>query len=318
MKNINNKNKNKKNGKFIFVAALKMVSLVFIFPEFFNFFQSVIKKEGIIEDPKRKQIWIKILSFLDFKILYVVARVCKSFFFILKENQRFWKLYCNQTFKSNLLVNETNWKQFALNRMLGEWDVSRMGRTNFQIGKLNKKIVTNTKKEFHWKCCITKNHLEEGLLQPFKILNTGEENYPNLTIGVSKIETNLLSTKYFGCDEYRWGYYSDNFLTYIAHNGKGSTVDHLVHFSQIDTFYILLHQVEVIDKPEKKRCLSYFVKKNDEDEIKYQITTTNIPSSNQKLFCFVSACQKESSIGLCIPIPNGESYLPKSLEFYSF
>ena len=122
-------------------------------------------------DPSEKQAWRMILSFLSFEDLLVVAAVCKSFFFILKEDERFWKKFCENNYGSRTLPEECNsWKHYFFVFHAMEWDESRFVQTNFELNPADKKVIRVTASS-NWLAALTKNELCEGILYCFDIVN---------------------------------------------------------------------------------------------------------------------------------------------------
>ena len=129
----------------------------------------VIKKDGMEEMEKfKKQCWISILCLLEMDTLEKVATVCKEFFFILKENDRFWKLYVEKNYKEekNLPKDCKNWKEFYLTRLRIGWDFERMD-AYFHPDPLDPLHLSTRSSSGTWKSCISKNFLIEGYLYPF-------------------------------------------------------------------------------------------------------------------------------------------------------
>lgn len=104
---------------------------------------AISKNEMIIFDNFKRECWILILSFLDFKELQLMARVSKQFFFILKENDKFWRLFVQKTFLvENLPDSQKSWKQSFFSLILNEWNGERMDTNYFKWEKSNPSKVS--------------------------------------------------------------------------------------------------------------------------------------------------------------------------------
>ena len=136
-----------------------------------KFERKEIKKEGIEKlGPNEKQIWMMVLSWMHFEELFVISQVCKNFFFILKEEQKFWKLFLeNHQIQQNgeQLKSEISWKNYALTLFQCRWDESRFYR-NYKLDPNDNKIVISQYPSI-WQTAITKNHFIEEILYAFEM-----------------------------------------------------------------------------------------------------------------------------------------------------
>jgi hypothetical protein len=108
---------------------------------------------------------------LEFEELNEIKSVCKTFYFILKEDQKFWKLYCERILQQTTLPKEyEDWKRYFIESYLIGWDQSKFENTNFVLDQNNKKIITSTKSN-NWLCAKSKMYLIENHLYRFKIID---------------------------------------------------------------------------------------------------------------------------------------------------
>ena len=94
--------------------------------------------------------------------------VCKELYFVLKENQKFWKLYCERILHQSTLPKEyTDWKRYFVDSFLLEWDESKFENTHYCLDPNNKREIhyTNTS---GWKAALSKTNLIENYLYPFR------------------------------------------------------------------------------------------------------------------------------------------------------
>eukprot|EP01091_Cochliopodium_minus_P011214 TRINITY_DN3123_c0_g1_i2.p1 TRINITY_DN3123_c0_g1~~TRINITY_DN3123_c0_g1_i2.p1 ORF type:complete len:164 (-),score=21.20 TRINITY_DN3123_c0_g1_i2:473-964(-) len=131
-----------------------------------------------------KQIWRLVLAKLDFIELSIMTTVCKSFFFLLKEDEVFWSLYSQSNLDITQLPNEyTRWKDFSLSKLI-EWDDSKFDESNLMIlDDDDKRILIDERDSNRWKYSRTKQHLLEGILYPLLIF----ENFRALILFLFKI-----------------------------------------------------------------------------------------------------------------------------------
>ena len=122
-----------------------------------------IKKSGMSNvAPSQKHAFLMILSFLGFEDLVVVAQVCKTFFFMLKDEEKFWKAFVDKNFGvERLLEGENSWKEYCLSSLRCSWDESKFG--DYFKADETRKVVTNKGKS-GWNAAISKFHLREGVL----------------------------------------------------------------------------------------------------------------------------------------------------------
>ena len=103
--------------------------------------------------------------------LMKMKSVCKEFYFVLKENQKFWKLYCERILHQSTLPKEyTDWKRYFVDNYFVGWDESKFENTNFCLDKDNKKLIISTRFSF-WLCAASKHSLVENYLYPFKVVD---------------------------------------------------------------------------------------------------------------------------------------------------
>ena len=116
----------------------------------------------------KKQAFLMILSFLEFEELFVVGRVCKTFFFMLKEDEKLWKSFADKNIGVKTLPEGMNsWKEFCLVSRL-EWDDSKLEGTELETDETKK--ILNKKTGAIWTAAISSSHLLEGLMYGFEIL----------------------------------------------------------------------------------------------------------------------------------------------------
>ena len=168
-----------------------------------------ISKDGMQEmDGSIKQCWLMILSHLDFDQLYTIASVCKAFFFLLKENDRFWNLFVHEKDREAQLPKECGtWKKFYLLFQRNRWNEERLSKY-LKIDEKDSSIISTTNDFSGWKCAITKYPLMENYLYGFNTLRIKDDNtLLSIPIGICAEETELNANYSFGADKYRFGYY---------------------------------------------------------------------------------------------------------------
>ena len=102
--------------------------------------------------------------------LIKMKSVCKEFYFVLKENQKFWKLYCERILHQSTLPKEyTDWKRYFVDNYFVGWDESKFENTNFCVHHENRNLIHVTKHS-SWLCAVSKNDLVENHLYPFKLV----------------------------------------------------------------------------------------------------------------------------------------------------
>eukprot|EP01091_Cochliopodium_minus_P009708 TRINITY_DN2449_c0_g2_i2.p1 TRINITY_DN2449_c0_g2~~TRINITY_DN2449_c0_g2_i2.p1 ORF type:complete len:297 (-),score=56.92 TRINITY_DN2449_c0_g2_i2:26-916(-) len=272
-----------------------------------------ITKEGIDElDTFKKQCWIIIISFLDYKDLFVISRVCKTFFLILKENERFWNLFSINTFGANQLNNHySSWKKFFYCHLIVGWNKERSSPI-FEINDKDIKILkTNSKSE--WNCCLTKNYLMENFLYPFQINCVSRGYFP---IGVATKNTNVKSQDYFACDKYRYGYFFNNSGVYLCNDGKGVEHKWLSGFKNGCTLFIMVHDKSY---SQESAMVSFFYQESNSEEkemnLKYQFTFKGIPlCEDRKLYGFFGCGHPNVTVELFPPIPFNKNIQCKFID----
>ena len=95
--------------------------------------QPINKTNMIAFDNFKRECWILVLSLLDFEELKVMARVGKQIFFILKENDKFWRAFVKDKFLlENLPSSQKTWKECFFSIILNEWNPERMNKEFFK------------------------------------------------------------------------------------------------------------------------------------------------------------------------------------------
>ena len=103
--------------------------------------------------------------------LMKMKSVCKELYFVLKENQKFWKLYCERILHQSTLPKEyTDWKMYFVDSYLMGWDESKFENTHYCLDKDNKRLIYATTSS-GWLCALSKTILIENYLYPFKIVD---------------------------------------------------------------------------------------------------------------------------------------------------
>ena len=107
-----------------------------------------INKDSIIKmDSGLKQVWILILSWLEMEEILEIKRVCKTFYFIFKEEEKFWKLYTMKCFGVYDLPKENRtWRSFFLDLYYHsnlKWDIQNKGK-EIKISPDGKSLATGS------------------------------------------------------------------------------------------------------------------------------------------------------------------------------
>eukprot|EP01091_Cochliopodium_minus_P012784 TRINITY_DN3965_c0_g1_i1.p1 TRINITY_DN3965_c0_g1~~TRINITY_DN3965_c0_g1_i1.p1 ORF type:complete len:237 (+),score=36.72 TRINITY_DN3965_c0_g1_i1:30-740(+) len=223
--------------------------------------KSKVSKEGIIElSSANKQIWKLILSRLDVINLLEIATVCKSFYFLLKEDEIFWSLFAENKLKIRSLPNHiSSWKKLSLSSLI-EWDHSQLNPLYHIDPKDDKLIIDNSKEEEDsWRSAITKNHLLEGGLYPFFIQNL-PKYHP--TIGVAFQLPVFNEEDSFGVNEHSFGYYffQKEASTYYCYAKNGKELDGKQNFEDKGTIYVYIHKGSYSDEKNTTANVSFFNK----------------------------------------------------------
>ena len=108
---------------------------------------------------------------MDFGELKMIKSVCKTFHQILKENERFWKLYSERILhQTELPKHYTNWKQFFKHNFILFWDESNKG-PHFKIDPFHKRLISYSN-SVSWECAVSKSILLENFLYKFKFVSS--------------------------------------------------------------------------------------------------------------------------------------------------
>eukprot|EP01091_Cochliopodium_minus_P000317 TRINITY_DN10315_c0_g1_i1.p1 TRINITY_DN10315_c0_g1~~TRINITY_DN10315_c0_g1_i1.p1 ORF type:complete len:260 (-),score=51.56 TRINITY_DN10315_c0_g1_i1:52-795(-) len=239
----------------------------------------------------QKNIWRLILSKLDSEYLYIISKVCKTFFFMLKEDEIFWSLYVKQLLNIQKLSKENkSWKELFLSSFI-EWDQRNLFG-NYKVYGKDKKILTD-EKNGDWGCVLTKQHLLEGVLYPFQI-----DIVPtNIALGVAFQNTELRGHSPFGSDEYRFGYYQNTNKNgeFYTTSRQGKVLEKKKNYSENGTISFYIHKGSFSDKENTLATVSFFNKNVNETKHEYIFTAKKIPVlAGQKMYGFVSNFQSMS------------------------
>jgi len=267
-----------------------------------------IEKEKMVK-LENKQLWLMILSHLSFEELFQISSVCKTFFFILKEEDKFWRRFFTNNFGEAELPREvSNWKQFCLSCLSFDFDEERFEKTNFKYDK--KKKLLEVTASSNWLAAITKRSFIEEMMYCFEIVNL--QTY-NITIGVGLKKTNHLSPKSFAVDEFRFGYYSCSNTVYFGFNGVGERMRDCCSFETGERLYILVHKGSYSQEKDSEAIVSFFFQNKEAIQPKYQFTVTGfVVPKGEKLHGFVGAANI-SEIGVGRTLISPQNYLPQNL-----
>ena len=125
-------------------------------------------------DPLQKQAFLMILSFLEFSDLFVVARVCKYFYFLLYEEEKFWKFFYEKHFSNmkELPKEIPSWKILTINRFNLIWDDSRFEGTSFQVEEEKRLLKRNATTS--WQAALSVGSMKEGVMYGVEIEDLSE------------------------------------------------------------------------------------------------------------------------------------------------
>ena len=128
-----------------------------------------IKKDGMSKmNSGIKQAWMMILSFIEPEKLLQFKTVCKTFYFIFKEDEKFWQLYSMKNCRVDRLPSEyPSWRSFFIEFHFLGWDKERFEKTNFELGS-NKKII-RVNKTGGWLSAISESPLMQNIFYRFKL-----------------------------------------------------------------------------------------------------------------------------------------------------
>ena len=132
----------------------------------------VIEKSTMINlPPFQKQAFLMSFSLLEHSDLFSVSIVCKCFFFMLKEDEKFWKSFVTNKCGVNTLPKEhASWKKLFMSMIELCWDDSSFETTKFETDE-TKKIATY-KGPSIWMAAKSSQHLLEGLMYGVEVVNT--------------------------------------------------------------------------------------------------------------------------------------------------
>lgn len=276
------------------------------FKSLFKKKKKAISKDGISNfDNFQKQCWIYILSFLSFEDLFdsQIASVCKTFYFILEENDRFWNLFVQRNFGNTELPDECkSWKEYFFMKITTTWDVEK-SNPNFIIDKQNPTIIsTNNYDKGTWIMCRTKNPLMEGYMYPFQIIYP---NSPQFPIGVCTDQTDLSSRASFGSDKHRYGYYFGS-QVYFCNNSKGKPLSQLKNY--IDGSLVIVH-IHKGSYAKNSAKVSFFFQEEPTANLEYQMTVTDIDLHDSKLYGYFTTYYDQITVKILPPFRFEDKYM---------
>ena len=119
-------------------------------------------------NPDQKLIWRLIISHLNLEDLYKMVLVCKNFFFLIKNDEKFWKLFVEKNLKIHKLPQEiSSWKMLFFSNLFN-WDEECLNDYYFHNKK--EKILEHASEESKWRSAFLDHPFLEGILYPFKLL----------------------------------------------------------------------------------------------------------------------------------------------------
>eukprot|EP01091_Cochliopodium_minus_P015306 TRINITY_DN5403_c0_g2_i1.p1 TRINITY_DN5403_c0_g2~~TRINITY_DN5403_c0_g2_i1.p1 ORF type:complete len:206 (-),score=42.78 TRINITY_DN5403_c0_g2_i1:63-680(-) len=153
------------------------------------------KKDGNNFTSIQKQIWRLIMSKMKYSELKQIALVCKTFFFILKEDDILWMIFASyKENKANVKMIDNkklpdryqSWKQYYFEKFKQHWNKNHLGSyMNVKNRFESRTIITKNSNSIFWKCCLTNEPLKEGYLYSFEALLINGI----VVLGVAKSET---------------------------------------------------------------------------------------------------------------------------------
>eukprot|EP01091_Cochliopodium_minus_P005319 TRINITY_DN1526_c0_g1_i1.p1 TRINITY_DN1526_c0_g1~~TRINITY_DN1526_c0_g1_i1.p1 ORF type:complete len:313 (+),score=65.24 TRINITY_DN1526_c0_g1_i1:22-939(+) len=269
-----------------------------------------IKKEDMADlKGNLKEIWMIILSHMEYQDLSTISQVCKCFFFIMKDKQTFWRLISQRYYTvKELPCQIDNWKDYFRYNHLMKWDQDKFCE-NFQLDASDPKTLVDVGNGVHWKFAMTKNDLKENILYPFKLVKSDFSGTTDfLSLGFAKKDTdhtNVLSHQY-GVDSKRYGYYHHwNLKLATASNQKGKILSRANKFEERSTVYLLVHKNSYNTRTNTSATVSFLLKKDNESTPQYQFSIGNIDmKAGEKLYGYVCTYNKGTKIKIECPLYN--------------
>eukprot|EP01091_Cochliopodium_minus_P004705 TRINITY_DN14582_c0_g1_i1.p1 TRINITY_DN14582_c0_g1~~TRINITY_DN14582_c0_g1_i1.p1 ORF type:complete len:163 (+),score=25.03 TRINITY_DN14582_c0_g1_i1:23-490(+) len=154
-------------------------------------------------DGYKKQIWMMILSWIEFEHLHKMRLVCKTFGELLKE-EKFWKEFYEKKIGISFIKDPNiKWRDYSINYFLVRWDESKITKSMFEINKNNQRLIKHVGKDGYWRPALTYT-LQQGYLYPIYYLDN-KASHSNITVGFTRKHLDINSSIRYGCDEYRIG-----------------------------------------------------------------------------------------------------------------